>query len=115
NLDEFFMIRVSGLLDQLSSEFVEPGDDGLPPAEALARIREAVQKMETRQTACLVADLLPKLAANGTSILAWDALPDEQRAGASAYFRRNVLPVLTPLAVDPGHPFPFLSNLSMNV
>ncbi len=114
NLDEFFMIRVSGLLDQLSSEVVEHSDDRLPPAEALARIRSAVQEMEARQTACLVADLLPKLAANGIAVLTWDALPDEQRAGAREYFRRNVLPVLTPLAVDPGHPFPFLSNLSMN-
>jgi polyphosphate kinase len=115
NLDEFFMIRVSGLLDQLSSEIVEASDDGLPPAEALARVRAAVQKMEVRQTTCLVDDLLPKLAASGISILTCEALTDEQRMGASAYFRRNVLPVLTPLAVDPGHPFPFLSNLSMNV
>jgi polyphosphate kinase len=114
NLDEFFMIRVSGLLDQVSSEVFERADDRLPPAEALARIRTAVQEMEARQTACLVADLLPKLAANGIALLPWDALSEEQRAGAAAYFRRNVLPVLTPLAVDPGHPFPFLSNLSMN-
>jgi polyphosphate kinase len=114
NLDEFFMIRVSGLLDQLSSEVVEHSDDRLPPAEALARIRTKVQEMEARQTACLVADLLPKLAASGIAVLTWDALNEEQRAGAADYFRRNVLPVLTPLAVDPGHPFPFLSNLSMN-
>jgi polyphosphate kinase len=114
NLDEFFMIRVSGLLDQLSSEVVKHADDRLQPAEALAQIRTTVQEMEARQTACLVADLLPKLAASGIALLTWDALTDEQRAGATAYFRRNVLPVLTPLAVDPGHPFPFLSNLSMN-
>ncbi len=114
NLDEFFMIRVSGLLDQVSSEVVEHSDDRLPPAEALARIRTKVQEMEARQTACLVADLLPKLATSGIAVLTWDALNEEQCAGAAAYFRRNVLPVLTPLAVDPGHPFPFLSNLSMN-
>ena len=114
NLDEFFMIRVSGLLDQLSSEIVEPSDDGLTPAEALARIRTTVQEVEARQTACLMADLLPKLAVSGIAVLTWDALTEEQRAGAAAYFRRNVLPVLTPLAVDPGHPFPFLSNLSIN-
>ncbi|MBK9062802.1 MAG: polyphosphate kinase 1 [Acidobacteria bacterium] len=114
NLDEFFMIRVSGLLDQLSSEVVEHADDRLQPAEALAQIRTTVQEMEARQTACLVADLLPKLAASGIAVLTWDALTEEQRTGATAYFRRNVLPVLTPLAVDPGHPFPFLSNLSMN-
>ena len=115
NLDEFFMIRVSGLLDQLSSEIVEPTDDGLLPAEALARVRAAVLGMELRQTSCLVGDLLPKLAATGISILTWSDLNDVQREAASAHFRRNVLPVLTPLAVDPGHPFPFLSNLSLNL
>jgi len=115
NLDEFFMIRVSGLLDQLSSEVVEPTDDGLPPAEALARVRAAVQEMEARQTSCLVNDLLPKLAQAGISIVAWSDLSDAQREAASTNFRRNVLPILTPLAVDPGHPFPFLSNLSLNL
>ena len=131
NLDEFFMIRVSGLLDQLSSEIVEPTDDGLPPAEALARVRAAVQEMEGRQTSCLVNDLLPKpidrhalvdaqlatlrIAHAGISILTWSDLPEPQREAASTHFRRNVLPILTPLAVDPGHPFPFLSNLSLNL
>jgi polyphosphate kinase len=115
NLDEFFMIRVSGLLDQLSSEIVEPTDDGLLPAEALARVRAAVQSMQLRQTSCLVGDILPKLASAGISILTWSDLNDVQREASSAHFRRNVLPVLTPLAVDPGHPFPFLSNLSLNL
>ena len=115
NLDEFFMIRVSGLLDQLSSEIVEPTDDGLQPGDALALVRTAVQAMELRQTTCLVGDLLPKLAAAGISVLTWSDLNDVQREAASAHFRRNVLPVLTPLAVDPGHPFPFLSNLSLNL
>jgi len=115
NLDEFFMIRVSGLLDQLSSEIVAPTEDGLFPADALARVRTAVQGMEERQISCLVKDLLPKLAAAGISVLTWADLNDAQREAASTYFRRNVLPVLTPLAVDPGHPFPFLSNLSLNL
>src|SRR5512132_1587624 len=114
NLDEFFMIRVSGLLDQLSSEIVEPTDDGLPTTDALARVRVAVQGMQGRQISCLVNDLLPKLAAAGISVLTWTDLSDVQHEAASAHFRRNVLPVLTPLAVDPGHPFPFLSNLSLN-
>src|SRR5450759_4525618 len=100
NLDEFFMIRVSGLLDQLSSEIVEPTDDGLLPADALAHVRVAVQGMEERQISCLMTDLLPKLAAAGISILTWSDLSDAQREAASAHFRRNVLPVLTPLAVD---------------
>ncbi len=115
NLDEFFMVRVAGVLDQVWSGKVEPGVDGLTPAEMLARIREAVLKMEARQTQCLLSDLLPKLAAAGISVLTWNDLSETQREVASAYFRRIVLPVLTPLAVDPGHPFPFLSNLSINL
>jgi polyphosphate kinase len=115
NLDEFFMIRVSGLLDQLSSEVVEPSDDGLPAAEQLARIRQAVLKMEARQTQCLVNDLLPKLAQAGIVVSTFSELNDAQKEAASLYFRKNVLPILTPLAVDPGHPFPFLSNLSLNL
>jgi polyphosphate kinase len=115
NLDEFFMIRVAGVLDQVWSGKVEPGEDGMTPTDQLARIREAVLRMEARQSRCLLSDLLPKLAAAGISILTWSDLSEPQREVASEYFRRNVLPVLTPLAVDPGHPFPFLSNLSINL
>ncbi|HQR68407.1 MAG TPA: RNA degradosome polyphosphate kinase, partial [Thermoanaerobaculia bacterium] len=115
NLDEFFMIRVAGVLDQVWSGKVEPAEDGLTPPEQLARIREAVLRMEDRQSKCLLGDLLPKLAAAGISILTWGDVPEAQREAARGWFRRNVLPVLTPLAVDPGHPFPFLSNLSINL
>ncbi|MBL8113915.1 MAG: polyphosphate kinase 1 [Acidobacteria bacterium] len=115
NLDEFFMVRVSGLREQLTAELVEPTDDGLSPQEQLSRIREAVQRMKGRQTACLMTDLLPKLSQAGIAILAWTDLNDGQKTAAQNYFRRYVLPVLTPLAVDPGHPFPFLSNLSLNL
>ena len=115
NLDEFFMIRVAGVLDQIWSEKVESGEDGLAPAGQLARIREAVLKMEARQSRCLLQDLLPKLSAAGISILGWSDLAEEKRETANAWFRKNVLPVLTPLAVDPGHPFPFLSSLSINL
>lgn len=114
NLDEFFMIRVAGVLDQVWSGKVEPAEDGLTPAEQLTQIRAAVVRMAARQSQCLLSDLLPKLASAGISILTWNDLA-EPREAASAYFRRNVLPVLTPLAVDPGHPFPFLSNLSINL
>jgi polyphosphate kinase len=114
NLDEFFMVRVSGLLDQLSAEVVEPSDDGLTPADQLALIRQTVQGMAARQTQCLMQDLWPKLATAGIAVLSFPELAEEKREAASVYFRRNVLPVLTPLAVDPGHPFPFLSNLSLN-
>ena len=115
NLDEFFMIRVAGVLDQVWSGKVEPAEDGLTPAEQLLNIRQAVLKMEARQSACLTGDLLPKLAAAGITVLSASDLAEGTREAASAYFRKNVLPVLTPLVVDPGHPFPFLSNLSINL
>ncbi len=115
NLDEFFMIRVSGLREQLSARLTEVSDDGLSPLEQLRLVRKAVQTMEAGQTACLHEELLPRLAASGISVLSWSDLDDAQRQAAREYFLRDVLPVLTPLAVDPGHPFPFLSNLSLNL
>ncbi|MHB8799961.1 MAG: polyphosphate kinase 1 [Thermoanaerobaculia bacterium] len=115
NLDEFFMIRVSGLRDQLSADLAERSDDGLTAREQLALVRRGVLAMEAEQTACLHEDLLPRLAAAGITLLTWGDLDEERRETARSYFRRNVLPVLTPLAVDPGHPFPFLSNLSLNL
>ena len=115
NLDEFFMVRVAGVLDQVWSGKVEPAEDGLTPAEQLSKIRQAVLRMEARQSACLTADLLPRLAAAGISVLSASSLSEPAREAASAWFRKHVLPVLTPLVVDPGHPFPFLSNLSINL
>jgi len=115
NLDEFFMIRVSALRDQLSADLSEKSDDGLTAREQVMLVRKGVLAMEAEQTACLHEDLLPRLAAAGISVLSWDELDEERKEAARGYFRRNVLPVLTPLAVDPGHPFPFLSNLSLNL
>jgi polyphosphate kinase len=115
NLDEFFMIRVSALRDQLSADLSEQSDDGLTAREQLMLVRKGVLAMEADQTACLHEDLLPRLAAAGISIVSWEELDEERKEAARGYFRRNVLPVLTPLAVDPGHPFPFLSNLSLNL
>jgi polyphosphate kinase len=115
NLDEFFMIRVSGLREQLSAHLTEVSDDGLSPLEQLMLVRKAVQTMEVGQTACLHEELLPRLAASGIYVLGWSDLDDTQRQAAREFFLLDVLPVLTPLAVDPGHPFPFLSNLSLNL
>ena len=115
NLDEFFMIRVSGLRDQLSADLTEMSDDGLTAREQLMLVRKGVLAMVAEQRACLHEDLLPRLAAAGISVLSWADLDDERKEAARTFFRKNVLPVLTPLAVDPGHPFPFLSNLSLNL
>ena len=115
NLDEFFMIRVAGVRDQVVSENIEPSDDERPPREVLARIRKTVLEMEQLQTKCLLEDILPKLSAQGIQVVSWADLGPERQQAASSYFRQHVLPILTPLAVDPGHPFPFLSNLSLNL
>src|SRR5512146_3021077 len=115
NLDEFFMIRVAGIRAQISAEVTEPSIDGLTPGEQLDSIRRAVKQMIQRTTKCLVEDLVPRLADSGITILPIASLDDARRASAGEYFRRTVFPVLTPLAFDPGHPFPFLSNLSLNV
>ncbi len=115
NLDEFFMIRVAALREQRAAESLEKSDDERLPAETLAEIRSAVEVMEREQTACLTEDLLPKLSTAGIQVLSWTDLDEPRREAANDYFRRHVLPVLTPLAVDRGHPFPFLSNLSLNL
>jgi polyphosphate kinase len=115
NLDEFFMIRIAGLRAQLSAEVTEPSVDGMTPAEQLDACRRAVKKMIQRQTKCLVEDLVPRLADAGITILPIATLDESRRTLAEDYFRRTVFPVLTPLSFDPAHPFPFLSNLSLNV
>ena len=115
NLDEFFMKRVGGLKRQMAAGIVARTPDGTSPAQQLSAIREAVVPMLRRQADCLRMDLAPALARHSVNLLRWDDLTDEERVAAEAYFRTNVFPVLTPLAVDPGHPFPFISNLSSSL
>jgi polyphosphate kinase len=114
NLDEFFMIRVSGLHEQLESTGVLAGPDGATPREQLARIREVVQRLVGTATS-LVGELVTALSQAGIRIRTWQDLEPEKRASARTYFREGVFPLLTPLAVDPVHPFPFLSNLSLSL
>jgi polyphosphate kinase len=115
NLDEFFMIRVSGLHEQLeAAALIEASPDGLSPREQLTQIGHVVRKqLETAHA--LFGELLPALAEHGIHIRHWKELDGDVRRAARQYFRRAVFPVLTPLAVDPGHPFPFLSNLSLSL
>ena len=115
NLDEFFMIRVSGLHEQLDAEITEPVPDGLSTAEQLAKIREIAQRQLNVASQLYLDDLMPALAEVGIRIQSWASLSPELQAAARAYFRTSVFPVLTPLALDPGHPFPFLSNLSLSL
>lgn len=115
NLDEFFMIRVSGLRRQLTAEVVEAPPDGTSPAEQLRAIRQELLPLLDRHAACWHTDLLPKLEAAGIHVLHYDDLKNKQQKLLRKHFEREIFPVLTPLALDPTHPFPHISNLSMNL
>ena len=116
NLDEFFMIRVSGLHGQLEAAApVETNADGTSARDQLTRIGQIIRRQLAAAAALLADDLMPALAGHGIRIHDWDSLDGETRRLARKYFRRSVFPVVTPLAVDPGHPFPFLSNLSLSL
>jgi polyphosphate kinase len=115
NLDEFFMVRVAGLKQQLAAGVVELSVDGLTPAEQLAGIRKAVSKLLAEARDCYRHDLLPKLEEAGIQLLGYADLDQRQQAHVRRYFEQVVFPVLTPLAFDPGRPFPHISNLSLNL
>ncbi|MBS1252039.1 MAG: Polyphosphate kinase [Anaerolineales bacterium] len=115
NLDEFFMIRVSGLRRQLQAGALKRPPDGMTPAEQLAAIRRQLMPALDQQVACWHKDLLPKLCAHDINVLRYDELKKKQRKLLRSYFEREIYPALTPLAFDPGHPFPHISNLSMNL
>jgi polyphosphate kinase len=115
NLDEFFMIRVAGLHEQIRAGMTASTRDRLLPTEQLAAVRAGVRRLVARQHRLWTEELMPLLAANGICLQNYDQLDDRQRAAARAFFDRDAFPVLTPLAVDPGHPFPHISNLSLNL
>ncbi len=114
-LDEFFMIRVSGLRRQLAAGVLKAPPDGMTPAEQLAAIRQELLPELARQYDCWHHDLLPKLREAGLKILRYDDLKRKQRKLLRRYFNKEIFPALTPLAFDPGHPFPHISNLSINL
>jgi polyphosphate kinase len=115
NMDEFFMIRVSGLRRQLAAKVLEPPPDGMTPAEQLAAIRELLLPLFEQHSKCWHQDLCPKLQEAGIEVLRYDDLKRKQRKLLRRYFEREIFPALTPLAFDPGHPFPHISNLSINL
>jgi polyphosphate kinase len=115
NMDEFFMIRVSGLRKQLAAQVVDTPPDGMTAAEQLMGIRQKLLPMLDQQAACWFDDLLPKLEAEDIDILQYDELKRKQRKLLRRHFQREIYPALTPLAFDPGRPFPHISNLSMNL
>ncbi len=115
NLDEFFMIRVSGLRRQLQAGALELPPDAMSPAEQLAAIRQQLLPQLDQFSHCWRDDILPKLQQAGIQVLDYGLLKKKQRKLLRHYFKQEIFPVLTPLAFDPGHPFPHISNLSLNL
>ncbi len=113
NLDEFFMVRVAALKRRLHAGESTAGPDGLSAAETLAAVSGRVHELADEQHRCFLQEIQPLLASEGVVLLRPKELTGEQQRFLEDYFRRTVLPVLTPLAVDPGHPFPYLGNRSM--
>src|SRR6266446_799494 len=114
-VDEFFMVRVSGLKEEIEHGCVKPSPDGMTAAEQLEAIRKRLVPMIADQMRCLREKILPELAANGIVSAPYQSLSKAERDTVDDYFMRQVFPVLTPLAVDPAHPFPYISGLSLNL
>lgn len=115
NLDEFYMVRVAGLKRRLAAGIARPGASGLPPREVLEHITTRTQELVDRQATDFADELRPALAESGIRFGEWGSLDQATKDRLSSYFRHRVFPVLTPLAVDPSHPFPYISGLSLNI
>jgi polyphosphate kinase len=115
NLDEFYMVRVAGLKRRQEMGLALAGSDGLSPRGTLSRISARTQELVQRHAHCFIDDIEPALADEGIRIVHWGALDATEHRRLADYFRDQVFPVLTPLAVDPAHPFPYISGLSLNL
>ena len=115
NLDEFFEVRVAGIKQQIESEVVSRSNDGLTPTERLHAIQQRVHELVAEQYQCWREQLLPELAQNGVQFLGVDRWTEEDLKWLKDYYLAQVRPVLTPLAIDPAHPFPQLLNKSLNM
>ena len=115
NMDEFFMVRVSGIRKQVEANVMKLSEDGLTPREELAGIRKTAQDLMQDAQQTFHRKLLPKLEKEGIHVLEYSKLSKSQKDRADQYFKDVIYPVLTPLALDPGHPFPHISNLSLNL
>jgi polyphosphate kinase len=115
NLDEYYMVRVAGLHDQIDAGVENPSQDGLVPSETIALIRERVLEQSRRLSDCFETQLRPALADHDIAVVGVDDLDEEQRADLARHFQKAIFPALTPLAVAPGRPFPYISNLSLSL
>ncbi|MDO5502701.1 MAG: RNA degradosome polyphosphate kinase [Actinomycetia bacterium] len=115
NLDEFFMVRVAGLKRRIATGIAVRSASGLEPREVLEQVAEVSHELMDLQAAVFHQQVRPALAAEGITIVEWADLTDDERAEMSELFTQQIFPVLTPLAVDPAHPFPYISGLSLNL
>ena len=115
NLDEFVQVRLSGLQEQVMAGVRSTSPDGLRPSAQLDAVRDEIRALVARQAALFTSEIAPALVAEGIVFSHWDDLDEDDREFLIEVFQSRVFPVLTPLAVDPGHPFPYISNLSLNL
>ncbi|GIV96789.1 MAG: polyphosphate kinase [Herpetosiphonaceae bacterium] len=115
NLDEFFMIRVAGLKAQIAAGVTQLAQDGMTPHEQLRAIKAAVESLVRDQRRLFYEELIPELCRQGIELLAYGNLTSAERSAVDRYFEQEIFPILTPLAIDPSHPFPHISNLSLNL
>ena len=115
NLDEFFQVRVAALRDQVAAGIDDRTWDGRTPHEQLVEVSGRVPQLLAHQEDIYLDDLMPALAAEGIEVVAWDRLGDADRSAMREFYEQRIFPVLTPLAVDPGHPFPYISNLALSL
>ncbi len=115
NLDEFFQVRVAGLKDQVAAGLTTLTPDGRTPAQQLLEARDKVESLVAEEERIFLEEIVPALASHGIVFSSWDELDDDDEKYVDEVFEERIFPVLTPLAVDPGHPFPWISHLSLNL
>ncbi|MEN9752980.1 MAG: hypothetical protein RL670_671, partial [Actinomycetota bacterium] len=115
NLDEFFMVRVAGLKRRIATGLAVVSSSGLAPQEVLTKISQEAHRLQERHANVFINDVKPQLKDKGIKIVRWVNLEEAEKASLSDYFQNQIFPVLTPLAVDPAHPFPYISGLSLNL
>ncbi|MEV0404831.1 RNA degradosome polyphosphate kinase [Actinoallomurus sp. NPDC050550] len=115
NLDEFFMVRVAGLARRMATGIAVQSASGRQPREVLAHTSEVAHELMLKHAALFQQEILPALAKEGIELLRWDELADTEKESLNRLFRRRIYPVLTPLVVDPAHPFPYISGQSLNL
>ena len=115
NLDEFFMVRVASLKRRIATGIAVPSPSGLSPQEVLQQIADRTRELQSRHAELFATKVSKELAEHDIQVVHWSTLTEEERQELHSYFSSQVFPVLTPLAVDPAHPFPYISGLSLNL